>query len=169
MAVNVLSPPAPRHILHPRKSVSREGLGKAVPSRQQQWLSISLLCGGMKLGWALDCVPPPCWAISAGSCPPTAIKRWQVAHQPLGRLGEGLHQGCPQERQGSQNKHKIAARKREGWKYCSYEGVKNKNLQIRWVPHLYLVWITWTDWKEVDIRYTEVEGSFEEKAKSLSC
>lgn len=107
------------------------------------WLMLSHSQGGEQ---------PPSPDADSGGCTSTA-------HRSLLHL----------KTQGSQNKHKIAVRKRVWLKYCSYEGGKNKKLQIRWVPHSCFVQITWKNWKEVDIRYTEVEESLEEKAKSLSC
>lgn len=99
----------------------------------------------MKLGWALDCVPPSCWSTLAGSCPPTASKGQRVAHQPWGNLAVGTALGLPTghycSSRDSQNKQKIAVGKIEGLKYCSYEGDKNKILQITWVPDSYFVQI----------------------------
>lgn len=103
----------------------------------------------------------------AGSCPPTA----RVARSPAA-LRQTRRGGCTRTahrslllltRQGRQNKHKIAVRKIEGLKYCSYEGHKNTKLPIRWVPLWYFVQITRRDRKEVDMRYTEVEKALRKK------
>lgn len=95
--------------------------------------------------------------MSTGLCPTFLLIHlsWPVpshSHQRVASSPPALRQthcgGCTRtvhrpilllKRQGSQNKHKIAVRKIQGLKYCSYEGDKNKKLQIRWVPDLYFV------------------------------